>query len=281
MKKTKKLSLKGTLGSTSKSLSKSVPKISTTAQSSWLLIGGGRLATHLKFFLPQVLGKKSSRKLKPSLRIYQWTRSNSLESLDKLVKKVDRILLAIPDSVIQDFLSDLCKRNPEVWNSKVWVHFSGCLSLPGVRSAHPLMSFGPGLYDLSIYKKIHWTCEAPWSLEDCLPGIEASESSISGKEKALYHSACVMMGNLPLYWWLEAEKIFSEFKIPPQGWELYLHQVFENWHQLGAQALTGPLARGDYQTLVSHLLALQGRPVQKALAGVYESFLREVKNEHT
>ncbi|MEI7972952.1 MAG: DUF2520 domain-containing protein [Bdellovibrio sp.] len=253
------------------------PKTPAAPKNSWLIIGSGRLATHLKFFLPQLVGKKHSLKPTFSVRIHQWTRSESLEKLDTTLKQVDRILLAIPDSAIQKFLSTIYDRNPEIFNAKTWVHFSGCLSLTGVRSAHPLMSFGPRLYKVENYKKIHWTCEKPWSLEDCLPGVQASWSSISSEEKSLYHSACVMMGNLPLYWWTEAEKIFSEMKIPQQGWELYLNQVFENWHQMGARAFTGPLARGDHQTLISHLLSLQGRPVQKALAGVYESFIGKEK----
>lgn len=90
------------------------------------------------------------------------------------------------------------------------------------------------------------------------------------EKKALYHTWCVIGGNFPVLLWSRMQTGFQQLGLDPQISEIYLQQVFQNFMQNPAGALTGPLARKDHQTISKNLLALAQMPE----AHIYESFLK-------
>ncbi len=80
-----------------------------------------------------------------------------------------------------------------------------------------------------------------------------------------------MAGNFPTLLWA---RVISEFEIrlglPREVLRPYLRQTLENTLGSGVTALTGPLARGDRETVKRNLAALGDGP----FADIYRAFAR-------
>ena len=92
-----------------------------TKKKPYLIIGGGRLAKHLAYYL-QLL----------DIPFNQWKRKDR-SKLEKLSSNSNKILLAISD----DSIIPVAKKFPD----KLVIHFSGVLTTKFAESAHPLFTF--------------------------------------------------------------------------------------------------------------------------------------------
>jgi hypothetical protein len=221
----------------------------------YLLIGSGRLARHLSHYM-KALG----------LSFEQWNRkadNNSTSDLQVKIDKSTHILLAISDSAIADFYHS----NLSHFSGTV-VHFSGALEIPGIQSAHPLMSFGPEHFGLENYKKVPFVLTTG-SLSDVLPGFPNPSYEISVEQKPYYHALCVLGGNLPTILWSKLLSGIGELGLPEEIGKQYIQQCVENFVQSSSRALTGPLARKDFVTIEKNLESLRGDDFQE----IYKSFL--------
>lgn len=219
----------------------------------YLLIGSGKVARHFEFYF-QSLG----------LRHRSWSRSESTSLLDAAIDQATHVLLLISDRAIEDFY----KRHLE-GRGKIVVHFSGALLVPGLMSAHPLMTFGEELYPAELYRALHFVINGASSLTEILPGLPNSFSVLEDSQKARYHAMCVYGGNFTT---LLLQKMIADFQtlgIPASAARLYVEQSVANVFADPEHALTGPLARRDTQTVKKNLQALSGDPAQK----IYEAFL--------
>lgn len=226
-------------------------------QPSYLLIGSGRLAHHLKFWFGQ-----------KNISLLQWDRSQDLNLLHGQLISNPIVLLAISDKALGTFYESYLTERP-----LSVVHFSGSFIDSRMLSAHPLMSFTDGLYPIDFYSQIHWTLTGIDSLQELFPFLANTFSVIHPQQKALYHAACVLGGNFPVLLWTEMNRIFQQLNIPPGAAIPYLQRVLENYLQDPAQALTGPLVRGDLNTIEQNLLALKGNPYQD----IYRTFTQAHK----
>lgn len=244
-----------------------VPRIRPQTRPHYLLIGSGRLARHLASYF------KSK-----NLAFDTWSRKSSDSvSLSEYLEHSDIVLLAISDQAISTFYEDLIKTSPHL-EEKIWVHFSGALSHPKILSFHPLMSFGPDLYDLSTYQNIPFVTENSKNpFAQVFPQLENPSYVISPEKKALYHSYCVMSGNFTqLLWWMVEESFSTDLGLPPKTLLPYKTQIFANALKGSRQALTGPLVRNDQETIQKHLSAL---PLEQA--ELYRQFVSLFKTLNT
>lgn len=225
-----------------------------TSPISYLIIGSGRVARHLTHYFHLL-----------DISYASWDRSQDPHALARKVSQASHVLLAISDSALEGFY-----RQHLAGHDKTVVQFSGAHHFAGMISAHPLMTFGPELYDLEFYRKIHFTLTGASSLQEALPGLENSFSEISSDNKALYHAACVMGGNFVSLLINKMLQQFSAWKIPTEATELYVHQVLKNTFQNPDKALTGPLARKDVNTVQANLEALKNDPSHE----IYQAFLK-------
>jgi predicted short-subunit dehydrogenase-like oxidoreductase (DUF2520 family) len=223
----------------------------------FLIIGNGRLARHFSHYLSLL-----------NIKHTNWSRSSN-EELETLAREAGRILVLITDSAIGDFIA----KNLSGFEKKT-VHCSGSLSLATVASAHPLMTFGPELYDLETYKSIPFVLEKERGLfAELLPGLLNPHFYISSEKKSLYHSLCVMSGNFTTILWQNVLTSFEkELSLPKEVLYTYLTQTMLNIMDNSPSALTGPIARGDSQTIIRNLDALRNRPEQT----LYYAFLNYV-----
>jgi predicted short-subunit dehydrogenase-like oxidoreductase (DUF2520 family) len=67
----------------------------------------------------------------------------------------------------------------------------------------------------------------------------------------------------------------ARYGAPREALADYPRRIVENVLAAGGGALTGPVARGDTETIESHLGALEGTP----LAGVYRAFITAAGRE--
>jgi predicted short-subunit dehydrogenase-like oxidoreductase (DUF2520 family) len=227
-----------------------------TASSHLLLIGSGRLAKHLEFYFTE---KQISFSL--------WNRRQTESELNRHLQAATHVLLAITDSALHSFISERLSG----WKGTV-THFSGALNAQGAASAHPLMSFGPKLYSLADYEKIHFVISGAETLESLLPGLKNSYTLLSPQDKALYHALCVLGGNFPVLLWSKMTEGFRSLGLPPDAQQIYLEKIVENFNRYGAQALTGPLVRKDHSTIEMNLKALSGDPFQKVYSAFVEAY---------
>jgi len=223
------------------------------------IVGDGRMARHMKHYL-ELLGAP----------VRQWSRKISTECGSKAEDRLgdcDVILILISDGAIDSFVE-----NHHFLKSKKVLHFSGSLISPNCSGFHPLMTFGPELYDLTSYQNIAFICETPGPVfSDIFPILSNPNYSIHRDLKPFYHSLCVLAGNFTVMLW---QKLFSELpatlEIPASAGLPYLHRVVENLKANPQAALTGPIQRGDVKTISANLKSLEGDPFQK----VYQAFVQ-------
>lgn len=225
---------------------------------SYLIIGGGRLAKHIAYYLGLL-----------DIPFEIWSRKKSVSELAALAESAERILILISDGEIARFVQE----HPFLLEKKL-IHCSGVLTFPFAESAHPLNTFGPDLYDKETYTQTPFIIEKGRSdFVELLPGLPNPHFVVSPEKKALYHSLCVMSGNFTTLLWQNVFEIFeAELKLPKETLFPFLKTTLKNLKKSAPNALTGPLARGDTQTIIRNLDALHGRPEQT----LYYAFLNYV-----
>jgi predicted short-subunit dehydrogenase-like oxidoreductase (DUF2520 family) len=192
-------------------------------------------------------------------------RARPRERLEATVQQASHVLLLVSDGAI----ADLASRYPFL-HQKTLLHCSGALSIPGVVGAHPLMTFGHELYPLHQYQKIPFMVDQGHDFSALLPGLNNPHFAVRLEDKPRYHALCVMAGNFSQILWQAASEGFAGMGLPPDTLAPYLQQVVHNFIANPGAALTGPLSRGDVQTIRRNLNALSGDPLQQ----VYEAFVK-------
>ena len=207
---------------------------------SYLIVGSGRLATHLSYYFSLL-----------DIKFLTWKRKEDFKKLqDHLVLK-PIVLLAISDSALLQFYDEnLADHMLPV------VHFSGALSTSKMISCHPLMTFGKTLYSIDTYKSIFFAVTGTETVQDILPALPNSSFKLKAEDKALYHALCVLSAAGAQKIWSQSENILTSLGVPPKAFSPYVKQIAENYVASGSQALTGPWTRGDEKTISQNLTAL-------------------------
>lgn len=239
-----------------------------TKQRSILLIGSGRLATHLRNWV--------QLQSNPNI-FYFWDRHQDPHLIKSYLNKCDTVWLAISDSSIVSFYNQYLSG----YDHTV-VHFSGALYDPRLISAHPLMSFSTRLYDLETYNQIHFALTGADQLADqqsaalsvALPGFSNPSFVISPELKPFYHALCVMAGNFPQMLWGEIEKQSTNHRIPFEAFKPYIKICTKNYLEEGPNSLTGPFVRKDQVTITKNIESLPA-----GLKNIYQAFQQVFQTE--
>lgn len=225
-----------------------------------LIIGSGLMARHFSHYL-DLLGIPHER----------WSRNTGTEeSLRALLSagSVEKVFLAISDAAVLPFF----ETHLNSFKGKVY-HFSGALELPGIQDVHPLMSFGPYLYDLQTYKQVPFVSTS----EILLPELPNPKFHIPSESKARYHALCVIAGNFSVLIW---QKFFFEmatYGIPAAACLPYFRQINANIETSPFSALTGPLMRNDIKTMEMNMHSLHGDPFREVYKHMVHAFETQMK----
>ena len=150
------------------------------------------------------------------------------------------------------------------------IHFSGALVLDEIDSAHPLMTFGPELYDLETYARMSFAIAPGKKLEELLPGLPNPSFAIEAMDRALYHALAVAAGNFSAMLWREVFARAERLGVPRAAWSPFLERTLANT-LADPSSITGPISRGDTPTIRAHEQALARDP---KLLALYQAFLR-------
>ena len=191
------------------------------------------------------------------------------------VECADIWLIATPDNEIKAASAVL--RNAGVLRESDTVfHCSGALNATVLdlhdchtASVHPIHSFADPQQSISQFAGtpcgIEGSRRALERLQPLFEQVAAKPFVIDSQHKALYHAATVMTCNYLVSLLELSQKMLTTAGVSPQNGanplEPLIRQTLDNYFNTDAvSALTGPIARGDTATVVSHIQALQQQP---------------------
>jgi hypothetical protein len=190
------------------------------------------------------------------------------------------ILLAVSDDAIAPVMARL---RAEGFDDRRFVHFCGGRSFEGAFGAHPLMSFALALYEPAFYRDIpvfvDHDAAHPQPVAEfraLFPRLPNPCFPLPTGDKAYYHALCALAGGFTAVLWRDFfSEMATRFGAPREALAAYPRRIIENVIASSDGALTGPVARGDKETIDSHLAALD----HTALAGVYQAFIAAAGRE--
>ena len=211
-------------------------------------------------------------------------------TLEALTAGCELLFLTVPDAAIAGVAGSLA-----VGPQHVVVHTSGALGLDALASAarrgaavggfHPLQTFPAGESPAAAgarFRGIVCGVEGEGALGALLEALAgdlgATSVRLEGVDRAAYHAAAVLASNDVIALMAAATRAWALAGLAAAAARPALAPLMtaaaENVRTLPlAQALTGPLARGDVATVAGHLDALAAEP---ALAALYRALAREL-----
>ncbi|HEY6943886.1 MAG TPA: DUF2520 domain-containing protein [Candidatus Acidoferrum sp.] len=198
-------------------------------------------------------------------------------------------LIATPDDTISGVARELARMGGEELLGRVVLHTSGAQdsrvlaplkeSGASVGSMHPLQTFsGVGVPDLAgkVFA-VEGDLVAVRTARQIARALGGSPVQIGAGKKVLYHAAAALASGHVLALMEAATQLLISLGIKRTEATRALlpltRQVLDNFERVGPRAAwTGPLARGDYKVVESHLRALRDSGEEVALA--YEALNR-------
>lgn len=206
------------------------------------------------------------------------TGSAPYPSLKELIGKSDLVFLTVPDDALGRVDAEAAGAEEELglFEKPCFVHVSGalpaaCLERLGasgcpVGSMHPLQSFGEAAESAGRLDDALFTVEgdekAVWTVKEILARTGAKTSFLPSERKPLYHAGACVVSNYLVTLVDAGLKYFAAAGI---GEKDALEAIFplieatlSNIRAMGAvNALTGPIVRGDCNTVGVHLRSLE------------------------
>ncbi|MPZ98053.1 MAG: DUF2520 domain-containing protein [Dehalococcoidia bacterium] len=209
----------------------------------------------------------------------------------EVIERCDLVFLAVPDGAVAGLAASLSWRA-----GQSAVHLSGALGLDALRDAteagalagclHPLQSFPSGEPPAEAARRFAGiTCglEAPAPLDVTLEALAtrlgvASVLRLERVDRALYHAAAVLSSNHVVALSVAATQAWALAGLDATAARPALAPLLRAAAEATAsfppaEALTGPLARGDHETIERHLHALDAVPELREL---YRRLSREL-----
>ncbi len=202
--------------------------------------------------------------------------SGKVTSHNALALTSDVIIISVPDKQIDKAVQNFATETETNLNEKVFIHTSGAhssdLLLPlrkkgaFTASMHPIQAFAS--YETAVnlvegtYFCVEGDKEAVRTALQLITAIKGIPVEIETEKKALYHASAVMASNLLVALQEEAVKMMIkagvERNMATKALQPLLAGTVKNISEYGTgKALTGPIARGDIQTVKKHLQALK------------------------
>jgi len=265
-----------------------------------VFIGAGKVAWHLSYALNKkgyVISGISSRNRLSAKRLASEFRANWTTKPEKIVKDADILFITTPDAEIKSVVKKLCSKGA-IKKKQLVIHTSGlleakvldCVKKLGALSLsiHPCFSFADRSYKVDEVKGVFFALEGT---KETVKMGKTIVHKLGGKpfviekgKKPLYHLALVFASNFFVGIEDMAIELLLECGIGKKdAIELIkpLIDVTEKniWKNGALKALTGPVKRGDMETLKKHLILLvkQKRSFDKIYKEVSKHLLRMIE----
>ncbi|WP_329003856.1 DUF2520 domain-containing protein [Kribbella sp. NBC_00709] len=181
---------------------------------------------------------------------------------DEVTARADVVLVAVPDDLIREVAQTL-----PLTSGQYVVHLSGAHGLSPFEglaatpvALHPSMTFPGGLVRLD---DVMFTATAPDAarpvVEQLVKSLGAQVQWVADEQRARYHAGLVHGANHLTTLVSQAVAVLREAGVadPVATLQPLLAATLDNTLRSGHHALTGPIARGDVDTVAAHLTALQ------------------------
>lgn len=242
-------------------------------------IGAGKVGVSLgKFFREGGLTVTGyyNRHREAAQAAAEFTESRCFDSAEAVAEVSDAIFLTVPDNQIRAVYESL--RGVDLRGKKI-CHCSGALSaeaaFPGIEalgatgySIHPLFPVSDKWASYKELRSAFFCVEGTGPLDFWVKTLESlgpRVQEISGDAKVKYHAACVFASNLVCALVDTGLNLLQECGFTEAGArEALAPLALSNMKHLledgPVQALTGPVERGDSETVRKHLSALGDGP---------------------
>lgn len=254
------------------------------------IVGAGRLGTSLAAALVrrgweiEAIVDRDVRAARESRRIIGRGRVSASPAAAAAAKGL--VIIAVPDGAVGRAAASLARAGGP-WAGRAVLHTSGLLpsSVLGplarrgasTASLHPVQAFPRKDLPASVFAGITWGLEGDAAAVEAAEGIVRALRGrvllVAAGDKALYHAAGVLASNalVALEWTaaglLERTGLDAEAAAATLG--PLLQGTLQNVKSLGLEkALTGPILRGDLETVRRHLEALEKTPEEKEVYAV-------------
>jgi predicted short-subunit dehydrogenase-like oxidoreductase (DUF2520 family) len=200
-------------------------------------------------------------------------------SLKSLAADTSLLVIAVPDEQIRVVVQHLSLQAHLDYRRLEVFHTSGCLTSDELQplrrrgaltfSLHPIQTFPRALspeLQLKLMKGISYGVEGTrWAIpfaKRLVRELGGNILVVPKKEKIPYHLACVFASNYPVVLLGAVEELVARFARLPRlrHFELLIETSVGNaLHHPPQKALTGPIARGNLETVTAHLRTLRRR----------------------
>jgi predicted short-subunit dehydrogenase-like oxidoreductase (DUF2520 family) len=190
----------------------------------------------------------------------------------EVVAAADLVLLTVPDDVLPGLVAGLAATGAAL-EGRLVAHASGRHGLavldPAVRAGalplalHPVMTFTGRPDDIDKLTGISFGITAPEPLRTVAEALVLEMGGepvfIAEEHRDLYHAALATASNYLVTLVVQATDLLREAGVadPARMLGPLLGAALDNALRLGDPALTGPVARGDADTVASHIAALR------------------------
>lgn len=240
-------------------------------------IGAGKVGVSLgKFFKENgfFVSGYYSRSEKSTIEASTFTQSEHFLSVKDLVDASDIVFITTPDNTLEKIASSIASQCIGVNETKFFVHCSGALSINDVfsslmkvdnfsfASVHPMMAFSSKTESYKELKDTFFTIEADEKAKELIGSIfnklSVRYEIISSDVKSKYHLASVLCSNCVVGLFDFATQLLKECSFSEESAKVALGKLFlvnaQNIAKKGTiDALTGPVLRGDDNTVLKHL----------------------------
>ena len=245
---------------------------------SFAIVGCGRVGTALAKYLAEagyILAGLASKSLSSAKRVADLTGSvNFTDTAWEVTRKADIVFITTPDGAIKEACDSIAVKNG--FNSgSVVLHCSGALTSTmlltarncgaSIGSMHPLQSFASTEYSHNPFSGIVTSVEGDKKATDAASLVAAALGSgcvtIKTEAKILYHASAVVASNYLVTLLDLSLNLIRQAGVPAdeafRSLKPLIDGTLSNIEKLGVHdALTGPIARGDIQTIENHILEI-------------------------
>lgn len=179
------------------------------------------------------------------------------------VPHADLFMLCVPDGAIAELAAMLAPND-----QTVVVHCAGSVPVsvlqdhPYHGGIHPMVSLGgseTGATALNgAWCGVAWnSVRAEQTITALLASIAARSFQIADHQRGIYHAAAAVASNHLVALSAQVERLANEIGVPVEVYWDLMAQTLASIAELGPErALTGPVARGDWDTVKTHLESL-------------------------
>jgi predicted short-subunit dehydrogenase-like oxidoreductase (DUF2520 family) len=182
---------------------------------------------------------------------------------------VDLLVLAVPDGAIAHCASAVAS------GDAVIAHMSGATGLDALRpharvaSLHPLVSLPDAETGARRLRGAWMAIAGDPLIEELARLLDARTFRVDDERRVLYHATASVAANHLVALLAQVERLAALAGVPAEAFMDLAAGALTNTARVGAAAaLTGPVSRGDWETVRRHLAALPAseRPLYLALA---------------